>query len=89
VFGLHRAFSPDATVAEVDAKCRSAGWGCVDCKKALFEHMNAELTPIRARAQALAEQPRLVDDALDAGAEKARVVARQTMGHVKERMGLA
>jgi tryptophanyl-tRNA synthetase len=89
IFELHKAFSPPATVAEVDAKCRGAGWGCVDCKKVLFEHMNAELTPIRTRAQALAEQPRLVDDALDAGAEKARTIARQTITHVKEQMGLA
>ena len=89
IFELHKAFSPPATVAEVDAKCRGAGWGCVDCKKVLFEHMNAELTPIRTRAQALSEQPKLVDDALDAGAEKARKIARQTMTHVKEQMGLA
>jgi tryptophanyl-tRNA synthetase len=89
VFGLHKAFSPEATVAEVDAKCRGAQWGCIDCKKVLFEHMNAELTPIRTRAQALMEQPSLVDAALDAGAEKARVVARQTIVHVKEQMGLA
>ncbi|MFA6168315.1 MAG: tryptophan--tRNA ligase [Gemmatimonadaceae bacterium] len=89
IFELHKAFSPPAVVAEVDAKCRGAGWGCVDCKKVLFEHMNAELTPIRMRAQALAEQPKLVDDALDAGTEKARKIARQTITHVKEQMGLA
>ncbi|MBM3907844.1 MAG: tryptophan--tRNA ligase [Gemmatimonadetes bacterium] len=89
VFGLHKAFSTQETVAEVETKCRGAAWGCVDCKKALFEHMNAELTPIRSRAQALAEQPRLVDDALESGAEKARTIARQTMAHVKEQMGLA
>ena len=88
IFELHKAFSPPSTVAEVDAKCRGAQWGCVDCKKVLFEHMNAELTPIRTRAQALTEQPQLVRDALDAGAEKARGIARQTMSHVKEQMGL-
>ena len=89
IFGLHKAFSPPATIAEVETNCRGAKWGCVDCKKVLFEHLNAELTPIRTRAQALAEQPKLVDDALDAGAAKAQAVARQTMAHVKERMGLA
>lgn len=89
IFELHKAFSPPAVVADVDAKCRGAGWGCIDCKKVLFEHMNAELTPIRTHAQALADQPKLVDDALDAGTEKARRIARQTMTHVKEQMGLA
>jgi tryptophanyl-tRNA synthetase len=89
IFALHRAFSSSATVTEVEINCRAAGWGCVDCKKALLESMNVELTPIRARAQALLEQPALVDAALDAGAEKARALARRTMGHVKECMGLA
>ncbi|MDQ8155340.1 MAG: tryptophan--tRNA ligase [Gemmatimonadota bacterium] len=89
IFQLHRAFSSPEMVAEVETKCRSAAWGCVDCKKALHESMNAELTPIRTRAQALADQPSLVDAALEAGAEKARAVAAQTMRHVKESMGLA
>lgn len=88
IFGLHKAFSPPAVVSDVDAKCRGAAWGCVECKKVLFEQMNAELTPIRTRAQALMEQPRLVDDALEAGAEKARTIARRTMAHVKAQMGL-
>jgi hypothetical protein len=30
-----------------------------------------------------------VDEALNAGAEHCRAIARQTMGEVKERMGLA
>ena len=89
VFGLHKAFSPAATVTEVDTNCRSAGWGCVDCKKVLLESMNAELAPVRARAQVLAEQPSLVDAALDAGVEKARAVAHGTIEHVRDRMGLA
>ncbi|MHB1311579.1 MAG: tryptophan--tRNA ligase [Gemmatimonadaceae bacterium] len=89
IFGLHKAFSPAATVAEVDANCRGAKWGCIDCKKVLLESMNVELTPIRTRAQELAANPALVDAALDAGAEKARAVARQTMQDVKERMGMA
>ncbi len=89
VCGLHKAFSPASTVAEVEVNCRGAQWGCVDCKKVLLEHMDAELTPIRTRAQELTAQPSLVDAALDAGAEKARAVAQRTMEQVKERMGLA
>ncbi len=89
VFELHKAFSPAETVATVDANCRGALWGCVDCKKVLLEHMVAELTPIRTRAQELAANPALVDAALDAGAAKARVVAQATMAEVKHRMGMS
>ncbi|HMS01896.1 MAG TPA: tryptophan--tRNA ligase, partial [Gemmatimonadaceae bacterium] len=85
MFTLHKAFSPEATVAEVDTQCRSAGWGCIDCKKVLHQHMVAELTPIRTRAQALADEPQRVLDALADGARNARAIAQDTMREVKAR----
>src|SRR6185295_2974197 len=57
IYTLHKAFSPKATQDEVATKCRSAGWGCIDCKKALLEPMVAELTPIRVRAKELKNNP--------------------------------
>ena len=89
VYQLHRAFSAAATQDEVAANCRSAGWGCMDCKKVLHASMEVELVPIRARAAELAAQPDLVQDALDTGARKARAVAGGTMADVREAMGLA
>lgn len=88
IYQLHRAFSPAATVAEVETNCRGATWGCVECKKVLHGNMVAELAPIRERAAALTADPSRVTAQLDAGAEKARLVARRTLGEVKERMGL-
>jgi tryptophanyl-tRNA synthetase len=88
IFQLHKAFSPAETVVEVDTQCRSAGWGCIDCKKVLHAHMVAELTPIRTRAQALAAEPARVLDALASGAATARGIAQETMREVKSRMGL-
>ena len=57
IYHLHKAFSPAATVDHVAVQCRTAGWGCIDCKKVLFENMNAELTPIRTRAEELIANP--------------------------------
>ena len=88
IYQLHRAFSPEALQAEAAAQCRSAGWGCVDCKRALATSMEGELGPIRARAEELAARPALVTEALGDGAERARTVARRTMAEVRERMGL-
>jgi tryptophanyl-tRNA synthetase len=88
IYPLHKAFSPAATVTEVETKCRGAGWGCIDCKKALHTNMVAELTPIRTRAKALQAAPKSVDQTLATGASRARRVARETMGVVKARMGL-
>lgn len=88
IYQLHRAFSPAETVAEVEVNCRGAKWGCIDCKKVLHQHMVAELTPIRERAQALQADPAHVQEVLAAGAAKARVVASRTIADVKDTMGL-
>ena len=88
IYHLHKAFSPAATVEHVAVQCRTAGWGCLDCKKVLLQSMQTELDPIRERAKEIAAHPKEVKNALDAGAEHARSVASKTMGTVKKKMGL-
>lgn len=88
IYHMHRAFSPPATVEHVAVQCRSAGWGCLDCKRVLHESMERELVPIRSRAAELAAAPGRVAQALGDGAERARRVAGDTMREVRERMGL-
>src|SRR5689334_4799183 len=87
IYHLHKYFSPPETVEHVAVQCRTAGWGCIDCKKVLHESMERELGPIRARARELAGNPDRMRKDLDAGAERARAVARTTMAEVKEKMG--
>ena len=87
VFTLHRYFSDAETVAHVDAQCRSAGWGCIECKTVLADRMNATLAPIRERAAELAAHPERVHEILHDGAAKARRIARETIALVRERMG--
>ena len=87
LYSMHRQFSPPATVEEVAQKCRSAGWGCLECKRVLADNIVAEFAPIRERAAELKSQPERVHDILEAGAERARVVACATMREVRERMG--
>jgi tryptophanyl-tRNA synthetase len=87
VFTLHQGFSPKDVQAEVAVKCRTAAWGCLDCKRVLADHMIAELTPIRERAAALRADPARVDKVLRDGAARARAVARATLTEVKRRMG--
>jgi len=89
IYHLHKAFSPPATVEHVAVQCRTAGWGCIDCKKVLHESMEKELTPIRARAKEIAGNPDKMQRDLEKGVEHARSVAQATMTEVKEKMGLA
>lgn len=89
IYHLHKAFSPPDVVSHVETQCRTAGWGCIECKKVLFEHMNAELTPIRARAAEIRAHPERVEQVVGDGAASARRVAGDTLREVKDRMGLA
>jgi tryptophanyl-tRNA synthetase len=89
IYHLHKAFSPPATVEHVAVQCRTAGWGCIDCKKVLHESMEKELAPIRARAKEIAANPKKLSGTLAAGADHAHTVARETMAQVKTKMGLA
>ena len=87
IFTIHQGFSPPAVQADVAAKCRSAAWGCLDCKRVLADHIIAELAPIRERAADLVAKPADVRATLRVGAERARAIARTTMADVRKRMG--
>jgi tryptophanyl-tRNA synthetase len=87
IYHLHRALSDAATVEHVALQCRTAGWGCIDCKKVLHESIEKELTPIRRRAVELAREPEMVDQTLEDGARKAAAVARETMQTCRDLMG--
>jgi tryptophanyl-tRNA synthetase len=89
IYHLHRAFSSPDVVTHVETQCRSAGWGCIECKKVLFENINTELTPIRARAAEIRAHPERVEQVIGDGAATARGVAGHTIREVKDRMGLA
>ncbi len=88
IYHLHRAFNSEQTVEEVAVQCRSAGWGCLDCKRVLFEGMERTLAPIRERAAEIRGTPGGVERILHDGAKKARRIARRTLKDVKRRMGL-
>jgi tryptophanyl-tRNA synthetase len=88
IYTLHKFFSPPDVQQAVHEGCTTAGIGCIDCKKRLFENLKADLGRIRARADELRAQPARVDEILAAGAAKARAIAVETMARVRARLGL-
>ncbi len=87
IYQLQRYFNPlqSDSIAE---QCRSANIGCVDCKTLLAEEINSTLGPFRERRAVLATKPQYVAEVLADGAERARVIARETLREVKQKMGL-
>ena len=88
VFTMHKIFSSDEEIGMINTECRKAGIGCVDCKKIFAKNLNADLDPFRTRRAEFAEDPDYVWDVLADGANRARVIAQQTIAEVKAAIGL-
>jgi tryptophanyl-tRNA synthetase len=73
---------------DVADKCRSSKWGCTDCKRALGEVLVAFLAEPREKRAELEGDPERLREVLAGGAQKARAVARQTLGEIKALTGL-
>jgi tryptophanyl-tRNA synthetase len=88
VWQFHLVYSDEPTRAWVTQGCKSAGIGCLECKQPVIDGILAEQQPMRERAQPYLDHPQLVRDIVDAGTERARITARQTMREVREAIGL-
>lgn len=88
VFTMHKIMSPQEEVDMINVECRRAGIGCVDCKLRFAANLNKNLEPFRAKRAELAAQESYVQDVLNDGGKRARVIAQQTMVEVREAMQL-
>jgi tryptophanyl-tRNA synthetase len=88
VFSMHSIFSSEEEVGMVNAQCRTAGIGCVDCKKLFADNLNHHLEPFRKRRAELARDPDYVWDVLNEGARRASNIAANTIREVKDAIGL-
>ena len=88
VFSLHRFFTEENARTDIDAGCRSAELGCVDCKRILSDNIEISFAPYRERAAHYRAHPNEVCYVLDQGAERARTIASETMEEVRHKMGL-
>ena len=88
IYRLHGYFTP-FRLEEIASQCRSAKIGCVECKQLLAQEINATLKPFRERRAELANKPKYITEVLTGGAERARVIARETIREVKQKIGLS
>ncbi|RMF15634.1 MAG: tryptophan--tRNA ligase [Gammaproteobacteria bacterium] len=88
VWQLHEVYSDEATKEWVQTGCRSAGIGCIDCKKPVADAIIEEQRPICERARHFEQNPEIVRSIIAEGSEKARDVASDTLEEVRQAMGL-
>ena len=88
VYQLHKIFSSKEEQEEVAEGCRTAGIGCIDCKKILIKNVFKVMEPIWTKRNGLINNPDVLHDIVDKGIEKAKRVAGETMQLVREAMGI-
>jgi tryptophanyl-tRNA synthetase len=89
VFIYHDAFNPNVEeVNDLKERYQLGKVGDVEVKKKLALALNNFLDPIRERRAALERNPKIVEEVLAAGSERARKEADETLELIKEAMGL-
>jgi tryptophanyl-tRNA synthetase len=87
LFQIYQAFaSADETAALAQAFAQGIAWG--EAKDMLFERIDREIAPMRARYEHLIANPQEVEALLLQGAVKARAVATPFMARLRQAVGL-
>lgn len=87
IFEIYKAFATSAEVAEMRARYESGiGWG--EAKEALFDKINSEVAPFRARYNELMANPKELEEILQMGAEKARRHSRKQLDKARRAIGI-
>jgi tryptophanyl-tRNA synthetase len=84
VYDYHRIYSTPETLAEVNQGCRTAGIGCLDCKKWMTDNLLREISPLLARRKDYEKRTSEILDIVQVGNTKARTVAEETMVAVRK-----
>ncbi|MGC9049052.1 MAG: tryptophan--tRNA ligase [Patescibacteria group bacterium] len=88
LYSLHQYFSSKKEIDYLNKGCRTAGIGCLECKKILAKNIIKELKPIQKKRTALAENPEKIKKILKNGAIQAKKIAEKNITEIKEKMGL-
>jgi len=86
VFSYHKYFTDLQEVDKIQAKCRNAEIGCVECKRILFENIDKFLSPIREKRKDIDKD--MVKNILEEGNKKANHIAKSNMDTINDILGL-
>ncbi len=89
VFSLYKVFATPKQQAELRERYLAGGMGWGEAKQALFEAINEQLKAPREKYFQLLDNRDYVDSILKEGAEKARVIASQTIKRLRKATGIS
>jgi tryptophanyl-tRNA synthetase len=88
VFAYHKLYSSAEEIERVAHGCRTAGIGCVECKKILIRNVISRLAPIREKRLMLEGEMDRVREIIAAGNAKAMQESAITMELVRRAIGI-
>ena len=88
IYSLHKLFSSNIELSEVENGCKNAEIGCLQCKRILANNITNELEPIRCKYNELMNKSDYVYDILNDGNKKANSIAAEVMDEVYRRIGV-
>lgn len=87
IFHLYKEFASESEISNLKSLYeKGIGWG--EAKQHLFEAVNKEITPLREKYNELCENPQKVEDILQDGAKKARLIAKDKISLLRQTLGL-
>ena len=87
LFEIYRAFASEAETSDIERRYAGGiAWG--EMKQVLFEYLNDHLKPAREEYNRLLDDPGIVEQALQRGAEKAREIAVPFLAEIRHAVGI-
>jgi tryptophanyl-tRNA synthetase len=83
VYSYHQIYSTQETLENVNQGCRTAGIGCIECKKWMADKLIEEINPLLERRREYEKRTDEIQDIIQAGNQRANEVAAQTMNEVR------
>ncbi|MCU7799681.1 MAG: tryptophan--tRNA ligase [gamma proteobacterium symbiont of Lucinoma myriamae] len=88
VWQLHEVYSGDDVKNWVQEGCKTAGIGCLECKRPIIDAIQSELKPIQERAKEYSGNRALVRNIVAEGREFASDLASDTLDEVRQAIGI-
>lgn len=88
IYQLYKLFADAEEQAALAGRYRAGGMGWGEAKEELFRVVNRTLTPLRNRFEKITADAKKLDAILAEGAEKARVIAKETLRRLRDAIGI-
>ncbi len=88
VFSFHKIYTNPDTMAQIEADCKAAKIGCVECKKILAENLIAGLGPHWEKRAYYQGHENELQEIVNEGIRKATQIAKATLEEAKRAVGI-